>query len=51
MPIFRIFTFVLLLYRLYRRLPKSQRRQLLDAVERYGPRVASEARRRVRTRP
>ncbi|CAN5235603.1 hypothetical protein BH20ACT13_BH20ACT13_03120 [soil metagenome] len=51
MPIVRLFTFVLLLYRLYRRLPRSQRRQLLDAVERYGPRVASEAKRRVRPRP
>jgi len=49
-PLLRLFTFVLMLYRMYRRLPKSQRRQLVDAVGRYGPRVAETAARRVRTR-
>ncbi|MBA3382573.1 MAG: hypothetical protein H0T97_12035 [Actinobacteria bacterium] len=50
MPLVRLFTFVMLLYRMYRRLPKSQRRQLVDAVGRYGPRAAERAARRVRPR-
>jgi hypothetical protein len=40
----RVFSLVFLLYRMYRRLPKSQRRQLHEAVQRYAPRVASAAR-------
>ncbi len=40
----RLFSLVFLLYRMYRRLPKSQKRQLHEAVQRYAPRVASAAR-------
>jgi hypothetical protein len=50
-PLFRIFTLFMLLYRMWRRLPPSQRRRALKLAGRHGPRVASHvARRAVRKR-
>jgi hypothetical protein len=38
------------LWRVWRRLPPAQRRQLLQAARRHGPRLAGAARQRVRTK-
>ena len=46
--IFRGLTLMLLIYRMYRRLPPSQRRRLLRAAGKHGPRIASTAARRAR---
>jgi hypothetical protein len=48
--IFRFFTLAFLLYRMYRRLPRSQQRQLREALQRHGPRIASTAAKRARRR-
>jgi hypothetical protein len=48
--IFRVFTLAFLLYRMYRRLPRSQRRQVREALQRHGPRIASTAAKRARRR-
>jgi hypothetical protein len=50
-PIFRAFTLFMLLYRVWRRLPASQRRRALKLAGRHGPRVArGMARRAVKKR-
>ncbi len=41
---------VLSLYDVWRRLPPRQRQHLLDATRKHGPRLASEAARRTRSR-
>jgi hypothetical protein len=38
-------------YDIWRRLPAAQRRQLLDATRKHGPRLASQALKRTRRRP
>jgi hypothetical protein len=38
-------------YDLWRRLPDAQRRQLVDATRKHGPRLASQALKRARRRP
>jgi hypothetical protein len=48
--LFRLFSLAFLLYRMYRRLPRSQRRKLREAAQRHGPRIASTAARRARQR-
>jgi hypothetical protein len=49
-PIFRAFTLFMLLYRMWRRLPASQRRRALELAGRHGPRVATRVARRGRGR-
>ncbi|MEX0851599.1 MAG: hypothetical protein WD015_08835 [Gaiellaceae bacterium] len=46
--IFRAMGLVLVLYRMYRRLPASQRRQVLKLAGKHGPRMASTLARRAR---
>jgi len=49
-PLLRLFTLFVLLYRVWRRLPARQRRQALKLAGRHGPRVASHAARRATRR-
>lgn len=42
---------VLAVYDVWRRLPTAQRRQILDASRKHGPRLASQALKRARRRP
>ncbi|MGH3133643.1 MAG: hypothetical protein ACRDNY_07880 [Gaiellaceae bacterium] len=46
--IFRGLTLLLVLYRMYRRLPASQQRQVLRLLGRHGPRLVSTLGRRAR---
>jgi hypothetical protein len=51
MPLlFRAVTLVLFLFKVWKRLPASQRRRLLWAAGRHGPRIANSVYRRSRTR-
>jgi hypothetical protein len=48
--LFRSATLVLFLFRMWRRLPASQRRRVLWALGRHGPRVAARVARQARAR-
>jgi hypothetical protein len=51
MPLlFKAMTLVLFLFKIWKRLPASQRRHLIWTVGRHGPRIATSVWRRSRTR-
>jgi hypothetical protein len=51
MPLYlRGIPLVLFLFRMWRRLPASQKKQVLRALQRHGPRVAAQVARQARAR-
>jgi hypothetical protein len=51
MPLFlRGIPLILFLFRMWRRLPASQKRQVLRALQKHGPRVATQVARQARAR-
>jgi hypothetical protein len=49
-PLLRMVTLFMLLYRVWRRLPARQKRQALKLAGRHGPRIATHAARRATRR-